>query len=151
MSYYFSWRAFTEEHYSGDVQTICDWIGFGNPDITEAPINSGSIRYVGNRDMSGPAIWLFSETALNGRERIITTPAANDFGFTPRSFLTTGFSNWTFFTGTNFDGNTICFVSEQEIEPLYNLQERYSGIRSVLRGCFGRIDSYLYGSQLDKN
>lgn len=149
MNVYFSWRAFTGANYTGKVLQMCNWNGFSESNSNVISLYNGSIRYAGSRNMSGQAIWLFSGHSLLGEEAIITTPASNDFTFTPLSLLTTGFSNWTLFTERNFEGNTTCFVSENEIEYRYTLNTRYLDIRSVLRGCMGRIDAYLFGSKLN--
>lgn len=148
---FLSWRLFTGVNYTGNLLEMCSWHFFDNDDYRGAATYTGSIRYAGNLDMSPQGIWLFSDTWLLGDERIITTPAANDFNFTPKSLLTTGYSSWTLFTGKNFDGVSTCFVSSSsEIEYLYTLNATLSNIQSVIRGCLGRIDTYVYGDDHDK-
>lgn len=109
--------------------------------------------------MSVAAIWLYSEFRMDmyavdyvvREERIVTTPAANDFTFVPKSLVTTGFTNWTIFTGKNFDGISTCLISTREIEVYLFLNETLSNINSVIRGCLGRIDNYIYGGGEDDN
>lgn len=124
---------------------------------------TGSIRYVGTLDMSIPAIWLYSEFFFwmypgnygeIREERIVTTPAANDFDFVPLSLVTTGYTNWTLFTGKNFDGVSTCLVSLREIEMFRDLKtaanSTLSKIGSVVRGCAGTVDRYVYGGETNE-
>lgn len=137
-------------NYTGSLLEMCEWTFVSNSNYLTASSFNGSIRHAGNLDMSEHGIWLFSNTALSGEEKVITTPASNDITFTPRSLLTTGFSNWTLFTGKNFDGYTTCIVSTWEVEVLYTLNTTLSNIQSVIRGCVGRIDAYVFGDNHNK-
>lgn len=146
-----SWQISHGINYTGGGPIISEGLVESRiPNIT-FPHPTSSVRYVGTLDMSIPAIWLYSNFYLwmfstdNNQERIVTTPAANDFSFLPRSLVTTGFTNWTTFTGRNFDGVSTCLISTREIEVYHSVNLTAYSIGSVIRGCLGRIDNYVYG------
>ena len=73
-----------------------------------------------------------SPGGFGGEEHLVTGPASAFLPFEPKSYVTSGRSSWTFFSGSNFDGNSTCIPAG----PNDLKWDQYYGIvRSVVRGC----------------
>ena len=142
-----SWRSYRQNgfgeghgfYWTGDTQS-CD------NDTTIQIINS--IRYIGPRDTATPAVSVYSMRYHGGREQVVLTVAAANISIPVGSYLTSGRTSWTFFTGLNFDGNSTCIPAPTGSKNV--AWNNYAGVvGSVARGCYeeatNNVQAFLTG------
>ena len=122
--------------------------GQGMDGATEkcAPANlsgfTGSVRFTGPFDLSTPVLTLIQGTSSNafgGREIDVYERARRWIPLNQTSAVYTyGGSNWTLFTGDNFQGSSWCFQQTQQGKMINHLVlNATTHIRSVRQGCEG--------------
>lgn len=145
------WRAYTAPNFDGGNLFIFNVESeYSNPDrISE--VMYFSIRHAGPRDTSEKSISFYLYNELNGEEKTITGAESNDIPFTPQSIFSTGFSNWTLFSGENFDGDATCYTSTAENHYLPTLSPVLSNVRSIRAGCPEHVKSFVYPKDFSSN
>jgi len=138
------WCAYPSLDYIGGCGAYrnAETIACGN----NAAINDrNSIRFVGGADTTAPAISLYAETSYVGTEYFVTSVAGANIPFQVKSFVTSGKTSWTFFSGPNFDGTSSCIPATAS--NVYRNSTYTGQVRSVSRGCgqhaLDNVQNYL--------
>ncbi|OXA46249.1 hypothetical protein Fcan01_19324 [Folsomia candida] len=121
---------------------------FGGTSFQSKPIctdtteirNSRSVRHLGPRDSSIPALSVYAHDYASGTEQIFTTRAASNFGFTANYAVASGYSSWTLYYNADFTGNSTCLSSKGTIIG------KSVVFRSAVMGCSEQCIQYFYRS-----
>lgn len=100
-------------------------------------INFKSLRYLGNKDSDVPSISFYTKASYHGLEVAFNqtdSPSAN-LGFNPLSFVTTGWSNWTFHEGLDLTGKSWCVESKKKVTLVSDIDTTWPLFQSISSGC----------------
>jgi len=99
-------------------------------------VNFNSLRYLGPKNTDDAAIAFYSKASYHGVEKLVTSEdGPTNTTFAPLSFVTTGYSNWTFYEGPGLSGRSWCLESTKKVTVFPDVNSTWSNIGSFVAGC----------------